>query len=578
MKIKKLVIKNYRNLKDISLDFNNLTILIGKNDVGKSNILKVLDLFFSWTESEDFKETSIGGSGNDFEHITNIRDYRLFIDQKLQTIELQGILELNNDEINELFPDIEIKFEKNVSLLKKDIGNEIIISKEIIGKENKKVLWRIDSIRMEDILLYEKEDKKYLVRNTDGIYSFSGGGENIAVKLLNLLKRKFLLIPAVRNIEKEGRVGNPASLDGKFIPNEFLRYEKNISLNKKQIFEQINKDVFKIFSEYKNIASMEDSESNIETYFDLFPSSSVGSGIKQQFINIFGIDSYKNVIFGIEEPEIHLHPEAQRKVFDFLKEKSKEEQIIITTHSPIFVDCLNEIKIYLIKKEQDKIAELKLIEDKEEFRSIKYELGAKNTDLFFYNAIVLIEGDTEERAFPIIANVLGHDLNKLGIKIINIEGKDKIKRIKIKEFLKYIKDSDVKSFILLDKDDGAESDIQDLIRAGLLREENYHIWNNGDFEDCFSEEQIIDAMKKIHGEDFNITSEELKELREGTNPTSKILSDLLYKKKLGPLNKPALGEELALTVKTEMKNFGGIERQKIEPEEVIEKIIELLED
>jgi len=576
MKIKKLVIKNYRNLKDIPLDFNNLTILIGKNDVGKSNILKVLDLFFSWTESEDFKEISIGGNGTDFERITNIRDYRLFFDQKPETIELQGILELNNDEVDELLPDIEIKFRGAPYLFKKDIGNEVIISKQIIGKKDNKAIWKINSIEMRNLLLYRKEGGRCLIKDKTGNYSFTGGGENIAIKLLNLLKRKFFLIPAVRNIEKEGRLKNPASLDGKFIPNEFLRYEKNISLNKKQVFEQINNDVSKIFPEYQNIASMEDSEGKIETYFDLFPSSSVGSGIKQQFINIFGIDSYKNVIFGIEEPEIHLHPEAQRKVFDFLKEKSKEEQIIITTHSPIFVDCSNEIKIHLIKKEQDKIAKSKLIENRDEFKSIKYELGAKNTDLFFYNAIVLIEGDTEERAFPIIANSLGYDLNKLGIKLINIEGADRLGRIE--EFLKYIKDSDVTSFVIIDKNERAEGYIQDLVRSRLLEDNNYHIWTKGDFEDCFSEEQIIDSMKKIYGEDFNITSEELKELREGTTPTSKILSKLIYDKNLSPLNKPALGEELALTVKIEMENSGGIERQKIESEEIIEKIIGLLED
>ncbi len=574
MKIKKLIIKNYRNLKDISLDFDNLNMFIGKNDVGKSNILGALDLFFNWQENSiDWKEVSTGGSGNVYEYTTSIRDYRLFFDQKPGTIKLVAYIELDNEEIEKIFPDTIIDLrENNEPLSREEIGNLVTVSKQIVGTENKHATWKINSIEMENLILYRKEGVKVLMRKEGGIYSFTGGGEDIAIKFLNLMKNKFLLIPAIRNIEKEGRLGNPASLDGKFIPNEFLKQEKNISFGKEKTFQQINKDLSKMFPKYQNVASMEDTENNIEIYFNKFPSSSIGDGVKQQFINNFNINSHENIIFGIEEPEIHLHPEAQRKAFDFLKEKSKEKQIIMTTHSTLFVDCSNGNKVYLVKEGEENVAELKLIENKDEFNLIKYELGAKNTDLFFYNAIVLIEGNAEERAFPIISDALGYDLNKHWIRLINIKGKDKLK--KINEFLKYVKDSDVKSFIILDKDNSAESDIQDLIRAGLLKGENYHIWDGGDFEDCFTEEQIIIAMKKII-EGFNIKIEDLKKERKNKK-TSKILNDFLYEKSLGPLNKPALGEELARIIKEEIEN--NVEREKTEPEKIIEKIVKVVEN
>lgn len=576
MKIKKLMIKNYRNIQIIALDFESLNIFIGKNDVGKSNILKALDLFFNWQESIDWKETSTSGSGNDYEYTTSIRDYRLFFDQKPGTIELVACVELDNEEIDKLFPDTIIDLRGNPEpLSREEIGNSVIVSKQIVGTENKHATWKINSIEMENLLLYRMEDGKFL-RKKDGIYGFTNDGEDIVMKFLNLMKNKFFLIPAVRNIEKEGRLKNSASLNGKFIPNEFLKQEKNISFEKEQIFKQINKDVSIMFPKYQNTASMEDGENNIEIYFNKFPSSSVGDGIKQQFINTFNLNSYENVIFGIEEPEIHLHPEAQRKAFDFLKEKSKEKQIITTTHSTLFVDCSNGNKVYLVKEGEENIADLKLIENKEEFKLIKYELGAKNTDLFFYNAIVIIEGDSEEIAFPIISNALGIDLERNGIKLINIKGKDKLR--KIKEFLKYIKDSDVKSFVILDKDKSAEKDIEDLIRARLLREENYHIWSNGDFEDCFSEEQIIKAMEKIK-KGFEMDTEKLKKERE-TKSTFKILSEKINKQNLGILNKPELGEELALIIEEEIKQTeeNEKERQEIEVEEVIKKFVKIVEE
>lgn len=48
MKIKYLKIKNFRSYKDeIVIDFDNLTVLVGRNDIGKSTILEALDIFFN---------------------------------------------------------------------------------------------------------------------------------------------------------------------------------------------------------------------------------------------------------------------------------------------------------------------------------------------------------------------------------------------------------------------------------------------------------------------------------------------------------------------------------------------------
>jgi putative ATP-dependent endonuclease of the OLD family len=38
----------------------------------------------------------------------------------------------------------------------------------------------------------------------------------------------------------------------------------------------------------------------------------------------------------IEEPETFLHPSAQQDLLDSIKDLSEDNQIIITTHSPIF--------------------------------------------------------------------------------------------------------------------------------------------------------------------------------------------------------------------------------------------------
>ena len=48
MKIKRLAIKNFRGYHgETSIEFEDLTAFVGKNDIGKSSIMEALDLFFN---------------------------------------------------------------------------------------------------------------------------------------------------------------------------------------------------------------------------------------------------------------------------------------------------------------------------------------------------------------------------------------------------------------------------------------------------------------------------------------------------------------------------------------------------
>lgn len=53
MFIKRINIKNFRSIQQQSIDFTSLNVLVGNNDIGKSNFLKALNLFFN-------NETEVG--------------------------------------------------------------------------------------------------------------------------------------------------------------------------------------------------------------------------------------------------------------------------------------------------------------------------------------------------------------------------------------------------------------------------------------------------------------------------------------------------------------------------------------
>ena len=48
MIIKTVKLKNFRSYKEeVIIDLNNLTVFVGKNDIGKSTVLEALDIFFN---------------------------------------------------------------------------------------------------------------------------------------------------------------------------------------------------------------------------------------------------------------------------------------------------------------------------------------------------------------------------------------------------------------------------------------------------------------------------------------------------------------------------------------------------
>lgn len=69
MKLEVVKIKNFRCYEDeISISFENMTTLVGRNDAGKSTILEALEIFFNnKTVKIDKEDVSVGSSSTDVE-------------------------------------------------------------------------------------------------------------------------------------------------------------------------------------------------------------------------------------------------------------------------------------------------------------------------------------------------------------------------------------------------------------------------------------------------------------------------------------------------------------------------------
>lgn len=216
-------------------------------------------------------------------------------------------------------------------------------------------------------------------------------------------------------------------------------------------------------------------------------------------------DSSSYVMLTMEEPEAHLHPQAQQKLYSQLSGFSGQK--IISTHSPSIVAQANlDDLIHFEKIEGKTIAYNFNISNykKEEMNRIRREVIYSRGELLFAKAIVLCEGVTEEQALPIyFKEYYGIEPAFCGVNIIGIGGQN------YKTFLALIKNFHIHWYIF---SDGEKSTIRTVSKAVhdifncdatqcdnvifLDNEEDYerHLINSG------YEDEIVEAIGNLEGE------------------------------------------------------------------------------
>lgn len=601
MKIKSITLENFRSYKEaIPIEgLSDVNIFIGPNNAGKSNILEALryiQALRGGNQLRSFAEMMFDGKTRLNMHLT---------------LRLSPSTEEREKLISDFFKDTRLFESAKQSAFLSDVTLDVVLGSNGLVKEEIKV----SNIKDGDLTIIRNsvENKTYKEESFDvkSRYRQLAEPENISVggfrehgrgspgpgwrifsvnfsptpveyKVLTKIREfigKWHWFQPTRQATARMPPGEEKRLNS--TGGNLVKFLNSILSESPSRYVALTDEVVKIVPNLTDVLSplrgdeavVNIREKGLEKPTNL---ANISFGVMQTLILAIGAMTYEpGFVLLVEEPELHLHAGSQRKLFKLIQKEAEQKQFFITTHSSIFTGCSDKVSTYLVTK-RDGATNVRKIEEPSELKLVKNELGHRNTDLYGYECVVFLEGDSEQSAFPIIAEALEHDLIEKGIRLINIRGKGKVS--KLAEYLKYLKDSDVLVYVIADGDKQVRERLDDWIRQGLLQKDCQTMWDL-EFEDCFKLDMITKAMKEVakeQGFKFEITSEDLKENMPKGKSVVKALEKLMYQKELPSLDKPTLSENLALLLKEEIEE-GKSGRERTPPEQVIEKIVELVE-
>lgn len=430
MRISKLSIQNYRSIKDLTLEPGKLCALVGPNGVGKSNVLKAIDIVLG-----ERYPTKRVFSKDDFYD----RNFNEYIRIQIEFSEPLDECRLTNYETRqkENCKPTKLMFSHTENENVSDFEKTQFLAFDSDGNK----YWAAGVARDQVSFVYIPSERKLEKQMTVSQWTLLGKilkkvDENFRSKNnkneISQKEKKF------RTAMEKPRKILESKIEGKLSYHDFK--EKFTSICKKSAEGLSNKfdldlEIYDPLFYYKTIQIIGEDEFNRS-----FNVQELGSGIQNlvllSLFRTYGKLLKESIILAIEEPEMYLYPQAQRALYSNLIEltypKEREgNQVFYTTHNPNFVDAqrANEIEMlfkddnegtYCLEK-SDLIARSFLQESR--FKIFTH-FNTERNELFFAKKVLLVEGDADKILFTTLCEEKWHiDLDKGGIAIIECGGK-----------------------------------------------------------------------------------------------------------------------------------------------------------
>lgn len=469
MYINKIHIQNYRNYNDFSMNFHKgLNVIIGSNNSGKTGLLYAINLlnYPSTISVDDFNKNNL------------LKYKELYADNPPEIIIEYYIShriaedDTNDESIIRLLPFLGIKeFEENRT--EKDGKVEYNIAAKI------KAVFSLDVKHLDD---YKKEfksvnnfDEYFMMLNrfVEKYYSWSytnGITDTKADQKTATSVFDIRLIEAERTSEevrKETKREIDAFTKDSEHAAELDTLRKDVSDDLKEILKESITKLSDLFENEDNEIGLK--KGNVSIFSDIKAKFSISDAYvtevkdtKSGFVvplqyNGLGYNNLINIymlikltevkqgrdfkILCLEEPEAHLHPAMQYKLFKYLKNLDKKnelnQQIFVTTHSSNISAVAGIDNMFMLAYERnDKYSDCRQQSLQEQFtdsdgKKVKENaklhltkfLDVTRSDMLFADKVILVEGIAEKLLMPLFMDVCGCPYEDEHISIVEIGGK-----------------------------------------------------------------------------------------------------------------------------------------------------------
>ncbi len=430
--IKTVRIAGFRGLENIEVTLEQTTILTGMNNSGKTSFLKALQLALGnrqFVSQDDF-----------FIQKSSVSE-KIIIDVLIIPIDGGG------KQCENFLADWEILFTTD-RIRNDDIGNafvplRIVITFDIINnsfKSQQFILQGWPEFKQGDVDWYDAENGKKSNFHFDELPFFYMDAQRdiledtkLRSSYLGKMLSKIEFSPKdIKDIEEQIKILNEKAVSSSDILSNIKTTLKELDtamdtrsegieitpFTKK--IRDLNKGLTIYYTDSHESFSMEYHGMGTRSWSSLLTLKSFIALLSKN------AEKEKSVFFpvlAIEEPEAHLHPNAQKKLLGQIDAIAGQK--IISTHSPYIAATakLGHIRNFY----KDKIVTCGRIKTDslsgEEIRKIDRQVINSRCEIFFSKLIVFFEGETEEQALPIFAQkYFGKSYVEMGLDFVGVGG------------------------------------------------------------------------------------------------------------------------------------------------------------